>query len=235
MKLSSRTSVSASSSCSTLASLLLGEVQRQRPLAAVDDVERPRAVPPVARRRVVGERMAEERAGLVEAMRRLDLDDLRAEVGQQRAEVGDREDRGEVDDAQPGERGLAPRTRRARGPVGRSAAERRRAAADALRRGRHGAIAAGKRTPGRSSKACHTPRASSCGQSRRSDGVCTTPLRYPSPRRAQEELPAVTPPRGARRGSPAARRRGACATRCSRSAGRPGGGRRRGPRGASPR
>ena len=107
-----------------LAALRLRQVERQRPLAAVDDVEGARAVPPVPRRGVVEEGMAEQRARLVEAVRRLDLDDLGPEVRQQRAHVGDGEDGREVDDAQPGQRCLAALARRA---AASSPARRRRA------------------------------------------------------------------------------------------------------------
>ena len=121
-----------------LAALRLRQVQRQRPLAAVDDVEGARAVPPVPRRGVVEEGMAEQRARLVEAVGRLDLDDLGPEVRQQRAHVGDGEDGREVDDAQPGQRCLAALARRPRRPVRRVAAERGGPSADPLRRGRQG-------------------------------------------------------------------------------------------------
>ena len=119
-----------------LAALRLRQVERQRPLAAVDDVERPRAVPPVPGRGVVEERVAEQRARLVEAVRRLDLDDLGPEVGEERAHVGHGEHGREVDDAQPRQGRPAALSRAPRRPVRRSAAERRRSPADSLRRGR---------------------------------------------------------------------------------------------------
>ena len=207
------------SACATSSAQQLTAVGRrrdssgERALAAVDDVEGSGAVPVVGVGIVLEER-AEDRARLVEAMGRLDLDHLGAEVGEQPADVGRGEDVGEIEHPKPRERAVgrldrsraASLARRIRGGaaehLGRVLAQTRGARADAHRREREVREHGGKLEPVEARAPCAArARSRSCGQASRSAAPRTSPQSSPSRRPRSKKASPSSAPRRAERSS----------------------------------